>query len=223
MIFTQEAPLTRKWFSGRSCIRSNWNKLGVNFEEGGNRSARRKPSMSDWDRLKFNPHTTFVVEVEGVIDVHYASLTSLFNREAPLYFIVELQVRTDDFSHNTTTFLSLFSRTWKDLWKFEAVSWSQRMKIFLQFLLGEYSFYKTKMKEQALRLVWYEWLSPPKRSSIRALLYLDFYSGWLESAKFFLAKLPSSASQPDAKNTERFLGLLQSFALNPGYTSFIQG
>ena len=40
MIFTQEAPLTRKWFSGRSCIRSNWNKLGVNFEEGGNRSAR---------------------------------------------------------------------------------------------------------------------------------------------------------------------------------------
>ena len=31
MIFTQEAPLTRKWFSGRSCIRSNWNKLGVKF------------------------------------------------------------------------------------------------------------------------------------------------------------------------------------------------
>ena len=76
MIFTQEAPLTRRWFSGRSCIRSNWN-LGVNFEEGGNRSARRKPSKSGWDRLKLNPHTTFVVEVEGVIDVHYASLTSL--------------------------------------------------------------------------------------------------------------------------------------------------
>ena len=52
MIFTQEAPLTRQWFSGRSCIRSNWNKLGVNFEEGGNRSARRKPSKSGWDRLK---------------------------------------------------------------------------------------------------------------------------------------------------------------------------
>ena len=59
MIFTQEAPLTRKWFSGRSCIRSNWNKLGVNFEEGGNRSARRKPSKSGWDRLKLNPHTSF--------------------------------------------------------------------------------------------------------------------------------------------------------------------
>ena len=76
MIFTQEAPLTRKWLSGRSCIRSNWNKLGVNFEEGGNRSARRKPSKSGWDRLKLNPYTTFVVEVEGVFDVHCASLTS---------------------------------------------------------------------------------------------------------------------------------------------------
>ena len=26
--------------------------------------------------MKLNPHTTFVVEVEGVIDVRYASLTS---------------------------------------------------------------------------------------------------------------------------------------------------
>ena len=67
---------------------ARWIRLGVNFEEGGNRSARSKPSKSGWDRLKLNPHTTFVVEVEGVIDVHYASLTSklkfsLFN----LYFI----------------------------------------------------------------------------------------------------------------------------------------
>ena len=76
MILTQEAPLTRKWFLGRSCIRSNWTKLGVNFEEGGNRSAWRKPSKPGWDRLKLDPHTTFVVEVEGVIDVHYANLTS---------------------------------------------------------------------------------------------------------------------------------------------------
>ena len=76
MIFTQEAPLTQKWFSGRSCIRSNWNKLGVNFDKGGNQSARRKPSKSGWDRPKLNPHTTFVVEVQGVIDVHYASLIS---------------------------------------------------------------------------------------------------------------------------------------------------
>ena len=55
---------------------ARWIRLGVNFEEGGNRSARRKPSNSGWDRLKLNPHTTFVVEVEGVIDVHYASLAS---------------------------------------------------------------------------------------------------------------------------------------------------
>ena len=46
-----------------------WIKPGVNFEEGGNRSARRKPSKSGWDRLKLNPHTSFVVEVEGVIEV----------------------------------------------------------------------------------------------------------------------------------------------------------
>ena len=55
--------------------------MGVDFEEGGNRSAQRKPSKSGWDRLKLSPHTTFLVEVEGVIDVHYASLTShLTNR-----------------------------------------------------------------------------------------------------------------------------------------------
>ena len=34
MIFTQEALLTRKWFSGRSCIRSNWNLEMLIFEEG---------------------------------------------------------------------------------------------------------------------------------------------------------------------------------------------
>ena len=32
-IFTQEAPLARKWFSGRSCIRSNWNLETLIFEE----------------------------------------------------------------------------------------------------------------------------------------------------------------------------------------------
>ena len=50
--------------------------LGVNFEEGGNRSARRKPSKSGRDRLKLNPRSIFVVEVKGVIDAHYAGLTS---------------------------------------------------------------------------------------------------------------------------------------------------
>ena len=54
---------------------ARWIRLGVHFEKGGE-NARRKPSKSGCDRLKHNPHITFVVEVEGVIDVHYASLTS---------------------------------------------------------------------------------------------------------------------------------------------------
>ena len=33
--FSQEAPLTQKWFSGRSCIRSNWNLEMLIFEERG--------------------------------------------------------------------------------------------------------------------------------------------------------------------------------------------
>ena len=35
LIFTQEAPRIRKWFSGRSCIRSNWNLEMLIFEERG--------------------------------------------------------------------------------------------------------------------------------------------------------------------------------------------
>ena len=35
VIFTQEAPLTRKWFSRRSCIRSNWNLKMLLFEARG--------------------------------------------------------------------------------------------------------------------------------------------------------------------------------------------
>ena len=37
---------------------ARWIRLGVDFEEGGNLSTRRKPSKSGWDRLKVNPHTT---------------------------------------------------------------------------------------------------------------------------------------------------------------------
>ncbi|KAJ7388702.1 hypothetical protein OS493_036141 [Desmophyllum pertusum] len=44
-------------------------------------------------------------------------------------------------------------RTFTDVWRFEGVLWSQRMKIFLQFLLGEYSFYKNMKRKQAQRLV----------------------------------------------------------------------
>ena len=35
LIFSQEAPLTRKWFSRRSCIRPNWNLEMLIFEERG--------------------------------------------------------------------------------------------------------------------------------------------------------------------------------------------
>lgn len=44
-------------------------------------------------------------------------------------------------------------RSWKDIWCFQGISCSRRMKIFLQFLLGEYSFYKNMKKKQAQRLV----------------------------------------------------------------------
>ena len=40
------APLTRKWFSGRSCIRSNWNWKCWFLRRGENRRTRRKTSRS---------------------------------------------------------------------------------------------------------------------------------------------------------------------------------
>ena len=48
---------------------SRMDYTGSRFWGGRNWSNRRKPSKSDWDRLKLNPHTTFVIEVESVIDV----------------------------------------------------------------------------------------------------------------------------------------------------------
>ena len=70
------APEHDRYMTSEHSTTARWIRLGVNFEEGGNRSALRKPSKSGWDQLKLNPHRTFVVEVEGVIDVHYASLAS---------------------------------------------------------------------------------------------------------------------------------------------------
>ena len=72
----RSAPKHDPYMTSEHSTTARWIRLGVNFEEGGNWSARRKPPKSGWDRLKLNPHTTFVAEVEGVIDVHYASLTS---------------------------------------------------------------------------------------------------------------------------------------------------
>ena len=70
-----EAPEHDPYMTSEHSTTARWIRLGVDFEEGGNRSAWRKPLKSGWDRLKLNPHITFVVE-EGMIDVHYASLTS---------------------------------------------------------------------------------------------------------------------------------------------------
>ena len=52
------------------------------FDEVGNRSARRKPLKSGLDRLKLSPHTTFAIEVGGVIN--YASLTNGLGSEETL-------------------------------------------------------------------------------------------------------------------------------------------
>ena len=75
--FRRSAPEHNPYMTSKQhSTTARWIRLESILEEGGNRSARRKPAKSGWDRLKLNPHTTFVVEVEGVIDVHYASLAS---------------------------------------------------------------------------------------------------------------------------------------------------
>ena len=57
VIFNQEAPLTRIGFQGGPASdQIEMKQLGVNFEEGGNRSALREPSRSGWDRLKLNSY-----------------------------------------------------------------------------------------------------------------------------------------------------------------------
>ena len=49
MIFTQEVPLTRKWFSGKSCIGSNWNLEMLIFEE---RGKPENPEKNLWEQSK---------------------------------------------------------------------------------------------------------------------------------------------------------------------------
>ena len=72
----RSAPKQDPYMTSEHSTTARWIRLGVDFKEGGNQSARGKPSKSGWDWLRLSPHTTIVVEVEGVIDVHYASLTS---------------------------------------------------------------------------------------------------------------------------------------------------
>ena len=75
-----------KWFSGGPASDLIENKLGVNFDEGGNRSTRRKPSKSGWDRLKLNPHTYSICSRGGRCEeVNYASLTSQVVQKTAFY------------------------------------------------------------------------------------------------------------------------------------------
>ena len=48
----RSAPEHDPYMTSEHSTTARWIRLGVNFEEGGNRSARRKPSKSGWDRLK---------------------------------------------------------------------------------------------------------------------------------------------------------------------------
>ena len=63
MIFTQEAPLTAKWFSGRSC---NQDRIGIwkcwFLGRGENRSTRRKTSRS---RVENQQQTQPTYDVES--------------------------------------------------------------------------------------------------------------------------------------------------------------
>ena len=52
MTFTQEASFTRKWFSGRSCIRSNWKFRNVDIWGEG-----KTWEKASWSRAK-KQHTT---------------------------------------------------------------------------------------------------------------------------------------------------------------------
>jgi len=102
-------PLYGPWVTLEHSTTARWIRLVVDFEEGGNRSAWRKPSKSGWDRLKLNPHTTFAVEVEGVIDVHYASLTS--QHTSSTQFIIPCFL-LDHQDHTLLFSLSLCSSQW---------------------------------------------------------------------------------------------------------------
>ena len=75
----RSAPEHDPYMTSEHSTTARWIRLGVDFEEGGNRSARGKPSKSGWDRLKLSPHTTFVVEVEGVMSTTPAWLPKQYS------------------------------------------------------------------------------------------------------------------------------------------------
>ena len=171
MIFTQEAPLTRKWFSGRSCIRSNWNKLGVNFDEGGNRSARRKPSKLGWDRLKLNPHTTFVVRRGGRnnwcdMSTTPAWLHSFYARIASNYAWINefltLSRRRSKFNYESLPALEKALPTYL----FSRRHISQRHNALLEFALAYHQAKRNPVFFAKLKLIQHLWVLLVKQFSL---------------------------------------------------------
>ena len=75
----RSAPEHDPYMTSEHSTTARWIRLRIDFKEGGNRSARTKPSKSGWDGLKLSPHATFLVEMELVIDGHYAGLISQWN------------------------------------------------------------------------------------------------------------------------------------------------
>ena len=74
---------THEWPRSEHSTTAEWIRQGVDFEEDENRRARKKPSKSGWDRLKLNPHATFLVEVEGVFDLKEC-ITRNLSRWSPI-------------------------------------------------------------------------------------------------------------------------------------------
>ena len=60
MTFTQEASFTRKWFSGRSCIRSNW-KFRIIFEERG-KPGKKLLEAEQRSNIQLNPYMVTSME-----------------------------------------------------------------------------------------------------------------------------------------------------------------
>ena len=78
MIFTQEAPLTQKWFSGRSYIQSNWNLEMLVLRRGENpeknlSEQNKEPTKTNlthvWPRVQNRTRATLV---GGECYHHYA-------------------------------------------------------------------------------------------------------------------------------------------------------
>ena len=83
MIFTQEAPLTRKRFLGRSCTRSKWNLEKMVFEE------RRKAEKPEKNLSKQREEPTTNLTLAGTHDPEPTTLLCSWRFHKPIYFKIE--------------------------------------------------------------------------------------------------------------------------------------